>query len=314
MIMNEIDIKNIKQGVMVTGKLNMLKDTLGGFWQVPVMIAKGKKGPTLGITAALHGNELNGISTIHELWSSVINTDDLEGTIVFIPVLNSPGFLNSQREFHDGRDLNRVMPGKAYGSSSEVYAHAIMNKIVKHLDYLIDLHTASFGRANSLYVKADLSNPIIKEMAILQNPQLIVDNQGPEACLRYQANILGIPAITIEIGDPHIFQQKHINPSIAGLTNVLIELGMIQGEKIRLEHEPIVCHDSDWLYADNAGILEVYPDLVQRVTKDEVIAAISDIYGTVFDEIKAPFDAHVIGKSTNPLCRVGTRVIHLGRN
>ncbi|MGB1120770.1 MAG: peptidase M14, partial [Saprospiraceae bacterium] len=117
------------------------------------MVARGRSDfPILGITAAVHGNELNGISVIQRLFSE-INVEELNGVIVAVPVMNMPSFLRKKRRFNDGVDLNHIMPGKANGSISEVYAFRLMDRIVQHFDYLLDLHTASQGRINSYYIR-----------------------------------------------------------------------------------------------------------------------------------------------------------------
>lgn len=310
--LNKIDLNKFPKGSKTMCMLNMVKHMLGDWWQVPLMIAKGtSNGPCLGITAALHGNELNGVSTIHSLWEH-LDPKKLKGTLLLVPILNTAGFLNGEREFSDGTDLNRVMPGDPKGTPSEVYAHTIMTKIVSQVDYLIDLHTASFGRINSLYVKADLSDPAINRLAMQQNPQIIVDQKGPKGSLREEATARNIPSITVEIGNPYLFQKNYIQPSIDGLINTLVELEMIKEDKILPTKKAVICADSDWMYAPTAGLLKVYPGLANRVKKGEVIAAITNIFGQEETVITAPDNAIVIGKSNYPVCDVGARVIHLG--
>ena len=310
-ITDELGLDNLPEATKTMIKLNMVKHVLGDSWQIPVMIANGSKGPCLGITAALHGNELNGISTIHSLWDH-IDPKSLRGTLILVPILNTAGFLNGEREFSDGKDLNRVMPGSPNGTPSEVYAHTIITKVVSKFQYLIDLHTASFGRINSLYVKADLSLPAIKTLALEQNPQIIVDKKGPDGSLREEAARLGIPSITVEIGNPYLFQKNYIKPSIDGLMNTLIELGMIDAEKKAAGKKPVLCNDSHWVYASTAGILKVYPALAKRVKRGEVVASITNVFGQEEVVVRSPANAIVIGKSTNPVCDVGARIIHLG--
>lgn len=292
-------------------KLNMVKNALSSYWQVPVMVVKGADGPTVGVTAAIHGNELNGIPIIHQLWDQ-IDVNELKGTLILVPVVNVPGYLNKEREFNDGVDLNRILPGKKNGTSSEVYAHKITTKLIKKFDYLIDLHTASFGRINSLYVRADMSNDITARMAELQEPEIIVNHPGAEGTMRREAQKNGVHAITVEIGDSHLFQKKHIRSSIFGLTNVLLELGMIKGEKEEIAHDAVVCQKSYWIYAQNGGILKVFPRLTNMLKKGDMIAEITDIYGESLEKIYAPVDAIVVAKATDPVCQVGARVIHLG--
>ncbi len=311
MEINDLDLGSLPANSKNTFKLNIVKNALGDFWQIPLMIAKGRPGPILGVTAAIHGNELNGISIIHELWGK-INENELTGIILLAPVLNTPGFLAGERAFSDGKDLNRIMPGKKNGTTSEVFAFSIINKIVKNVDYLIDLHTASFGRINSLYVRADMSHEIVAQMAELQEPQIIVNKCGEAGTLRGEASRIGIPTITVEVGDPYLFQKKHIRPSIFGLNNVLVDLGMIDEEMEDIDHDAIICKKSFWVYAKNGGILHVFPNLTDLIKKGDLIANITDIFGSVIEEIVAPVNAVVVAKSTNPVCQVGSRVIHLG--
>ena len=310
-VIDELHLESIEKGSKQFFKLNCVKNALGDYWQIPLMVAKGGEGPVIGITAALHGNELNGISIIHKLWEK-IDASHLHGTVVLSPVLNIPGFINGQREFTDGNDLNRIMPGKKNGSSSEVYAHTILNKLVRHFNYFIDLHTASFGRVNSLYVRADMTNPTAAQMAKLQEPKIIVNKKGAEGTLRYEATKLGIHTITIEVGDPHLFQRNQVRNSIFGLNNVLVDLGMLDEEMEDIDHDVAVCKDSHWLYAKNGGILRVRPGLTDMVKKGEIIATITNIFGEVIQELKSPENAIVVGKATNPVCEVGSRVVHLG--
>lgn len=311
-IVDELDLDSIPMGEKRTFKLNMTQNALGSFWQVPVMVMKGGIGPVLGITACIHGNELNGISLIQKLWGK-IEMQELKGTIVCVPVLNAPGFLMHQREFSDGKDLNRIMPGDPEGTSSQVYAHNIAEKIIKHFDFLIDLHTASTGRINTLYVRANMQDPVIANMAVLQEPRIIVNNAGDEGSLRfYASNVLDIPSITLEIGDPQVFQSKHIRPSIFGLNNVLVDLGMIDEEMEEIDYEPVICESSEWIYSENGGILEVHVHLTDKVAKGQKIATIRDLFGKTIEEIKSPYDAVIVAKATNPVCDVGARVVHLG--
>lgn len=314
MILDKINLEKFALNTKTQFKLNMVQNALGEYWRIPVMVIKGKEpGKTLGVTAALHGNELNGVSIIHELWRK-INPEELKGTIVFIPILNSPGFLQNRREFSDGVDLNRIMPGKKDGTSSEVYAYEIAHNILPLFDVLVDFHTASFGRINSLYIRADLNDPVVARLATLQEPQIIVNKSGEDGTLRELAKEMGIPAITIEVGDSHQFQKKKIRSSIFGLTNILHDLKMLEGdidpEDIDL---PVVCETSAWIYADAGGILKVLPHLTDFVKKGEVIATIANVFGHIIDEIKAPKNGIVVGKSVNPVCQVGSRVVHIGQ-
>ncbi len=276
------------------------------------MTAKGlEDGPVLGITALVHGNELNGLKVIQDLFK-IIDPQKLKGTLIAVPVVNVPAALQLDRRFTDGVDLNRIMPGKASGNESDVYAHRFMDRVVKEFDYLIDLHTASFGRANSFYVRADLSDKVNRELALLQQPEIILNNAGGDGTLRSAAADLGIQAITVEVGNPNRFQRGMIRSGVEGIINVMVNLGMIDKPLTVAETPPVLCRSSFWMYTDRGGILEVKPDLTDLVEKGEEIALLRNVYGDVVARYNASQSGIVIGKSTQPLGQSGSRIIHIG--
>ncbi|RUS14812.1 hypothetical protein BC938DRAFT_477205, partial [Jimgerdemannia flammicorona] len=243
-------VSNLDLDALPMGKISRLwvvlaKDGLSAPIKVPVIVAKGvRDGPVVGMTAALHGNELNGIPLIHRLFSQELQLSALHGTVVAVPVTNVPGYLSGVRTFNDGVDLNRLMPGKKNGSISQVYAYNLMERIVSKFNYLLDLHTASKGRVNSLYVRSNMVNEVTREMSRLQNPQIIVHNTSPDGSLRGAAMELGIPAITVEIGDPARFQKRFVKNALLGVTNILGHLKMVPDEHDLPEFDPVVCAKS----------------------------------------------------------------------
>jgi hypothetical protein len=281
--------------------------------KVPVMIAKGPmEGKTFGATAAIHGNEVNGIPIIQNLFKN-INYESVQGAIVGIPVANIPSFERKKRRYVDGRDLNHHFPGKPDGHNSSVYAYNLFQRCIMHFDYLVDLHTASFGRINSYYIRADLSDPITKKMALLQNAQIIVHNPPNDSTLRGAASHNKIHAITLEVGNPNIFQKGIIRSGLTGLFNVLHEFNIYPDQIEAPENEAVLCKDSYWLYVQEGGVLQVLPNLAQHIQKGEVVAIVKDIFGEIVKRYTAPEDGIVIGKSNSPVNISGGRILHLGR-
>lgn len=311
-IVPALDIEALPAGATHRLGVRLVDDGVGNPVHVPVLVARGAQpGPVFGITAAVHGNELNGIRVIHQLFAALDHAA-LSGTVVGCPVVNVPAYLANQRLFRTGHDLNRLMPGKAHGHVGQIYAHRLMAKIVDRFDYLIDLHTASLGRVNSLYVRANLKHHIARKMAWLQDPEIIVHNESADGTLRRAAMDRGIPAITVEVGNPLLFQRRLIRDSLAGLKSVLAHLKMIPDGEAPSSGEPVVCRRSYWIYAQHGGLLDVFPDVVQMVQKGERIARISNVFGDVVAEYTAPESGVVIGRNSNPICETGGRVLHLG--
>ena len=311
-VVNELNLEQWPQAACSRLLVDLINDGLGRTLRLPVMVGRGKHpGPILGLTAALHGNELNGIPVIHRLFET-LDLKALRGTVVGVIVVNVPAYLNNARTFDDRTDMNHVMPGKPNGSIAEIYAHRFVNRIVRNFEYLIDLHTASFGNINSLYVRADMTNEVTAKMAYLQRPQIILHNEPSDRTLRGTAMDLGIPAITVEIGDPQVFQLRHIKASLSGVRRVMSEIGMLPRRTVSAGPPPVLCESSDWIYADQGGLLEVLPKPTELVEAEQVIAQQRNIFGEVIGQYRAPRRGIVIGKSVNPVAQTGARILNLG--
>lgn len=308
-----LDLSAVPAGTMQRFQLEIMRDPLSTPVCVPVMVARGaSEGPVFGITAAVHGNEVNGIPIIQRLFAELDPTM-LRGTVVGVPVISAYAFMAATRTFFEGFDLNRIMPGSPHGNVGQVYAHRILDRLVRHLDYLVDVHTASFGRVNSLYVRADLRHPPSRKMAFLQSPEIIVHNEAKDGTLRDAAMEMGISAITVEVGDPLRFQRRMIRDSLHGMRAILHEYGFLPSGPVDDEDDPpVVCRGSKWIYADDGGLLEVLPDLAEMVRKGDPIARLRNPFGDILATYEAPHDGVVVGKSTNPVCRTGSRIVHLG--
>ena len=292
--------------------LRLISDGMANPINIPIMVARGKEDfPILGLTAAVHGNELNGISVIQRLFRE-IDVKELKGTIVGIPVVNIPSFNRKKRRFNDGVDLNHIMPGKKDGNVSQVYAYRFFHRIVTHFDYLLDLHTASFGRVNSYYIRADMKHPVTRKLAKLQNAQIIVHNPPSDGTLRGAADELDIPAITLEVGNPNTFQKKLIRSGIAGIHNTLSYLEMTNDEIETAKKEAVICKRSYWIYTDHGGLLTIHVELTDLISSGDLIATLRDIFGNLIKEYFAPEDGIVIGKSVSPVNQSGGRILHLG--
>jgi uncharacterized protein len=307
-----LDLGALEPGRVHRLAIALVEDGASRSVRVPVLVARGgRPGRVVGLTAALHGNELNGIPAIHSLFRR-IDPAELHGTLVAVTVANMPAFTRFQRVYTDGADLNRTFPGHPAGSESQIYAHRLMDRIVRHFDVLIDLHTASFGRLNSFYVRADMTNPLTARMARQMGAEIILHNPSSDGTLRGAAEALGIASITVEIGDPHVFDADLVRESRIGLRDVLEHLRMVRPDDETATRTAVECVRSRWLYTDTGGMLSVFPQLTDRVREGEPIARLVDPWGQVLRTYTAPEAGLVIGKSNNPVARTGSRILHLG--
>lgn len=311
-VISNLDIESIPRGSMQRFWLNLVSDGMGMPINIPVIVARGvAPGPTLGLTAAIHGNELNGIPIIQRFLNE-LDLQTLSGTVVGVPVVNAPALFRRQRRFIDGRDLNHIMPGVADGNVSQVYAYRFFDRVARHFNYLLDLHTASTGRINSYYIRADLAESTTRRMALLQNAQIVVHNPPLDGTLRGAAQALGIHAITLEVGNPNTFQKGFIRTGLTGIHNLMVELEMVDSTIEITDGPPVECSRSYWLYTDEGGILTVLPQLTELVEAGQVVARLHNIFGDLIKEYQAPEDGIIIGKSVSPINQTGGRILHLG--
>jgi uncharacterized protein len=306
-----LDLSEYPAGQVTNFFLNLYEDALGVPVKVPFIVAKGKRpGPVIGITAAVHGNELNGIRIIHALLKTV-DVSTLKGTLLCVPVVNVPAYNLGQRSFIDGVDLNSAFPGKAQGTPSSQYARAFSKTFLSVCDYLIDLHTASEGRVNSLYVRVDLSYAEAYRLATLFNPEIILHNPGGDGTLRSAARRAEIPAITIEAGNPSVIQHRMVHDGVRGICNILSGLRLLKRE-VDTCHDTVVCTSSKWLRTTGGGILNLHVKLRQHVEKRQLVAEKMDCFGNALEGYTAPYDGIVIGMASDPTSVPGTRFCHLG--
>ncbi len=299
--------------------IRIVEGELGTSIRIPIMVAKGAKpGPILGLTAALHGNELQGIPAIHTVFRELKpKLHNLQGVVVGVPCLNVPGYIRRQRGYSDGVDLNRSMPGSEFGTSSQQYCFHLFNKIINKFNFLIDLHTASNGRINSFYVRADMRNSTVKDMATSFQSNIIVHN-STTVTLRGAAMEIGIPTICVEVGNPLTFDDIFIKKAINGIFNVMNTLNLLKKEiilpddlKIELPN-PIICYRSYWIYTQHGGLITVHPKLGEHVKKNQIIASVVNIFGIITAEYRSPEDGIIVGKAENPTAQQGDRIVHLG--
>ncbi len=288
---------------------------LGDPIRIPVTIINGERaGPTVCLTAALHGDELNGIEVVravaHE-WAH----DDLRGTIVCLPVLNVPGFLAQQRYLPIiDRDLNRSFPGIESGTSASRMAHRIYTNFVQPCDYVLDFHTSTRGRNNMLHVRADMEDERVDRLARAFGSNVILDSEGPEGTLRREATEDGVGAITIEMGEAHRFQRDLINEALHGVESVFAEYGMRPSEAVRWPGWRTIIHDDlekTWLRADSGGIVDMHHDRGALVHDGDAICTITNPFMTEKDVVEAPFTGLLVGLLENPVVFPGNPLCHL---
>lgn len=278
---------------------------------VPVTVVRGTPGPTLFVTATVHGDELNGVGILRGLLNDA-DFSGLRGTLIAVPVVNVPGFLNQDRRLPDRRDLNRSFPGSRGGSLTSRLADTLFREVIRRSDFGIDLHTAGGERTNYPQIRADLSNPGVAELAQAFGCPLMVDGAGPEGSLRRVAVEAGVPTVVYEAGSARRFEKPFISVGIAGVLNVLRYLKMMPGEPVS---PPLLfaIARTHWVRAHAGGILDLKVDLGQPLRRGQTISVNTNPFGRERSQLKAPHAGIVLGLTQLPLVHPGDAICHVAR-
>lgn len=279
--------------------------------KVPVCVWRADKpGPSLLVTAAVHGDEINGTGVVRSLINEP-RFDIRAGTLVLVPVVNIPGFERHVRYMPDRRDLNRAFPGSHDGSFASRYAHAFMNAIVERCQYCIDFHTASMRRTNFPNVRADMRFPEVGRIARAFGCEFLIENRGPVGTLRRSACRAGCNTIVVEAGEVFKMEPSVAEYGVRGVENVLTELGMIEGRVHRPPFQ-IVIRKTRWFRASLGGILHFHVAPGDLLQKGQPIATNTTILGQQQGVVESPVDGVVLGMTTMPAVSPGAPICHIG--
>lgn len=282
--------------------------------QLPVRVIRGKKdGPTIFVSAAIHGDELNGIEIIRRFRKLSI-LKKLKGTLILVPIVNVYGIMTLSRYLPDRRDLNRSFPGSSQGSLAGRVAKIFFDEIVKKCDLGIDLHTAAIHRSNLPQVRTNINNEYTFRLAKAFGAPVVLHSELRDGSLRAVAQEEGVPILLYEAGEALRFDESSIRIGVQGLVNVLRENEMLpKVARKKVKKLPIITKNSKWIRATDSGMLRTIKALGDTVEKNEIIAFIDEPLDSDSFEILSPFDGVIIGKSEIPLVQEGDAIFHIAK-
>ena len=279
---------------------------------VPVIVINGKgPGPVLCITAALHGDELNGIEVTRRVLDD-IDVEELNGAVIGVPIVNIQGFYRGTRYLPDRRDLNRYFPGNDRGSSATRMAHSLFTEVIKHCSALIDLHTGSLNRTNLPQVRADLRSPQVIRMTQAFGSTVVLHGAGDPGSLRRAANDAGIPSVTFEMGEPMRVQSEQVEHGAKAIETLMYALGMTKQRRYWGDPEPVY-YSSKWVRVDNGGILFSDVALGERFSEGELLGVVTDPISNQQYRIYAPLSGRVLGMALNQVVLPGFAAYRIGK-
>ncbi len=282
----------------------------GPWISIPAVVLNGRRGgPSVCVTAAIHGDEVNGVEVIRRLLME-LRPGDIAGTVIAVPVVNELGFMAGSRQLPDGRDLNRSFPGSPRGSLAARLAHLLMTEIISRCDLAIDLHCGSDRRSNLPQIRADLDDPPTRAAALAFDAPAAIHARARDGSLREAATQQGVAMLLFEGGESNRFDPYAIDAAADGVRRVLAHRGVVDGAPG--ESKPtFVSRQTRWVRAARGGLLRLEAELGEHVERRQVLGNFSDIYGRRNLAVRAPVEGLLIGINRSPLINQGDGLFHI---
>ncbi|MCD6468515.1 MAG: succinylglutamate desuccinylase/aspartoacylase family protein [Thermoplasmata archaeon] len=305
----DVEAGEVKKGVVFCTELED-----GSPVVFPYFVMRGLKGkkPVLLLNAAIHGDELNGIEVINRVFEEV-KLDDLCGTVVGVPVVNTLAFrARSRVDPIDDKNLNRVFPGKKNGTVTERIAYHFFNDFVKKADFGIDLHTGMKGHLLVPHPRLRTLNgfkPSLEHYRAV-GTEFIFQNEGEKGMLNIEAGKIGIPVVCFEIGVASVLDEYYIDTGFRGVLNFMRFYGMLDGEA-EIPRQQVLLSDYHEEISQIGGLF--YPKVKPGdvVSKGQLLGVTKSPYTGEKYFVKAPDDCYIVGIRSQPVVRQGTTVAWL---
>lgn len=277
---------------------------------MPVVVINGRHpGPTVWLSGAIHGDELNGVEVVRRVLPR-IDQRRLRGAVIAVPVVNVFGFVEQSRYLPDGRDLNRSFPGSSRGSMASQLAALFVKEVVMQCDLGIDLHSGSAHRYNVPQVRANLDDAETLSLARAFGAPFVIDARLRDGSIRAAAAKRGIKVLVYEAGQIHRFDTEAIATGVDGVLRVLESLGMGSWDTPPFA-PPTESRSTRWIRARRAGLATLDVSLGDVVESGDVLGGISDALGNRSTRVTATISGHVIAVNQNPLVSQGDALLHI---
>ncbi|GAB0055992.1 hypothetical protein SIID45300_00291 [Candidatus Magnetaquicoccaceae bacterium FCR-1] len=293
-----------------------------------------RHGPCLFVSAALHGDELNGIEICRRLMRQRV-LRGLRGTLLVIPVVNVLGFLHHNRYFPDHRDLNRSFPGLANGSLAARTADLFMRQIVARSTHGIDLHAGTRQRYNLPQTRGKAGNEAVEAMARAFHAPVHLQADLLDGSLRAAADQAGVPVLLYEGGEALRLDEVAIQAGLKGILGVMRHLEMLEGSKTPTVGSGVpdqgntplpptrgapfrethgrwwVARSSRWVRAPESGLMLPEKRVGAHVRKGELLGHVANPLGSEMVEVRADREGVIIGHTNHPLVHQGDALFHV---
>jgi predicted deacylase len=320
-----IGTASAEPGTRAFGMLELGELAYGTRIAAPLILTNGaQEGPRLLLVGGIHGEEVTGTEAAKRI-ATEIDPGKLRGILICVPCINIPAALTKtrlnqfDRPWPGSQDLNRVFPGNPDGTLTERIAHAFVNEAVLKSDYVVDLHSGTHDDwicPHVTMIPEEL--PVTRE--VREKTEAMCKAWGTEVIrytkewqfgrqqLAYMAPLKGIPTITLDTGTANRLGEVEI--SMKGIKNILKHLGMIDGRPdvpdryyIARRYRMITCNHGGMLHLDSKP--------GDKVSNEQLLAHITNLYNQVIEEIRAPFEGLVFTLALSAIVKTGDYAVVL---
>lgn len=279
---------------------------------LPLQVLHGvRSGPCVFVSAAIHGDEINGIAIIGKL-AEHLDPATMAGTLILAPAVNIYGLVNHARYLPDRRDLNRSFPGSAHGSLAAQLAHCFLEHVIARSTLGFDLHTAAVHRYNLPQIRIAADNSYLIELAMAFGAPVIVESPLREGSMRELAHRRGTPMLLFEAGEALRFDRLSIDLGAQGVERVLAHIGMIEADDgLTSVGIPARANRSSWVRSPRGGISHRVRKSGDTVHAGDVLATVTGLFGEDAMEMVSPIAGIVIGHATLPVVNQGDAMFHI---
>lgn len=282
---------------------------------IPVEVIRGKKkGPTLFISAAVHGDEINGVEIIRKLLKKKL-LKKIKGTLILVPIVNVFGFNYKSRYLPDRRDLNRSFPGSKNGSLASRLAYIFMKEIVSKCTHGIDLHTGAIHRTNLPQIRAYLDDIPTRNLAEGFGVPVVINSNLRDGSLREAARKKKVSMLLFEGGEALRFDDNVIRIGLKGCISVMKKIGMIEDSATPIDTQGrsriFIAKSSYWTRAPHSGTFSARKNIGDEIKVGDLLAEIADPFGRKSFNVLAEDEGILIGVALLPLVNQGDAMFHI---
>ncbi|WP_454854812.1 succinylglutamate desuccinylase/aspartoacylase family protein [Rhizobium binxianense] len=264
--------------------------------EIPFAIIEGAEpGPCLLITAGVHGSEYCSIEAAVRMMQT--RPEEIKGTLLILPILNMEAF--HKRNIYimpqDGKNLNRMFPGRPDGTTSERLAHWLVTEVFPKADAYIDCHGGDLDEGLQPFTIFPAGCEKSKALAAAFGIPLAVAAGGAGYTVD-AAHKLGIPSILPEVSGNGLWGEAIVGQMTDGIRRVMRHIGMLPGEA------PVTPLDvvTMWVpVAPTTGLWYPTKDLGEPVAQGELLGEIRTVFGEVLAGIHSEKEGFILYRLTS---------------